>query len=106
MNCEPIDTSLEIMTCKIFLRERERETYLLLGISPARNFHNHVQHSLLLIGIQRNVVKRRDRNAILLDVYTMLEGVSGADFADRIRHGGVAGANRRLSGSGGGKVSG
>lgn len=36
-------------------------------------------------------MERRDRDAILLDVHTVLESVGGADFADGIRHGGVGG---------------
>lgn len=63
--------------------------YLLLGVGPARNLNDHIQNVLLLIGIQRNIVERRDRDAILLDVHTVLESVGGADFANGIRHGGV-----------------
>ena len=78
--------------------------YLLLGVGPARNLNNHVQNVLLLIGIQGNIVERRDRHAIPLDVHTVLEGVGGADFADGINHGGVD-RIRGLSGRGSGKMS-
>ena len=65
--------------------------YLLLSVGPTRNLNNHVQNSLLLVGVQRNIVEGRDGHAILLDVHTVLESVGGTDFADGIRHGGVDG---------------
>lgn len=49
-------------------------------------------------------MERRDRDAIPLDVHTVLEGVGGADFADGIRHGGVD-RMRGQSGRGRGKMS-
>lgn len=33
-------------------------TYLHLGVSPSWNLHNHIENSLLLIGVQRDVMER------------------------------------------------
>lgn len=57
-----------------------RATNLHLGVGPAWHLDDHVQNGLLLIGIQRNVVERRERHAILLDVDAVLEGIWSADF--------------------------
>lgn len=63
------------------------KAHLKLGIGPARNLHDHVQDGLLGIGVQRNVVKGGDGDAILLDVHPVLEGVGGSDLADGVgRH--------------------
>lgn len=51
------------------------KTYLLLSIGPSRDLDDHVQHRLLLIGIQRDIVEGRDRHAILLNVHPVLEGM-------------------------------
>ena len=58
-------------------------TYLLLRVGPSRDLDDHVQDRLLLVGIQRDVVEGRDRDAILLDVNAVLERVRRADLAGR-----------------------
>lgn len=60
--------------------------YLLLGVGPAGDLNNHVQDALLLIGIKGNIVEGRDRDAILLDVHPVLQGVGLANLADREGH--------------------
>ena len=35
----------------------KRVTYLHLGIRPSWNFHNHIEDSLLLVGVQGNVME-------------------------------------------------
>lgn len=62
-------------------------TYLLLGVGPARDLNNHVQDGLLLIGVERDIVERRDGDAILLVVDTVLQRVGLANLADGVRHG-------------------
>lgn len=74
-----------------------RLSHLLLGIGPARNLHNHVQHGLLLIGVKWDVVEWRDGDAILLNVDAVLEGVWSTDLA-----GGVGGWSRHVGGVVGG----
>ena len=56
-------------------------TYLLLRVRPPRNLHHHVQHRLLLIGVQRDIVERRERHAVLLNVDAVLERVRRRDLA-------------------------
>jgi len=62
-------------------RVAEAETYLELRVGPARDLDNHVKHSLLRIGIQRDVVEGRDRDAVLLNVDAVLQRIGSADFA-------------------------
>ena len=64
-------------------------THLLFGIGPAGDLDDHVQDSLLLIGIERDVVEAGDGLAISLDVHTVVEGVGLANLADGVGHGGV-----------------
>lgn len=59
-------------------------TYLELGIGPSRNLDNHVQDGLLLVGIERNIMERRNGLAILLDVDSVLEGVGSRNLADGV----------------------
>ena len=59
-------------------------THLLLGVGPAGDLDNHVQDCLLLIGIQRDVVKRRDGDTILLNEDAVVKGVGSADVASGI----------------------
>lgn len=66
-------------------------TYLHLGIGPSWHLNNHVEDSLLLVGVQRNVVERRARLAILLDVDAVLESVGGVDLAGSVDGGRLAG---------------
>lgn len=63
-----------------------RNSYLLLGVGPARNLDDHVQDGLLLVGVEGNVVEGRDGDAILLDVDTVLQRVRLGDLADSVRH--------------------
>lgn len=68
-------------------RADNQEAHLKLGVGPARNLNHHVQDGLLGIGVQGNIVERRDGDAILLDVHPVLEGVGGSDLADGVgRH--------------------
>lgn len=60
------------------------KTYLKLSVGPSRNLDDHVQDVLLLVGVERNIVERRDGLAILLDVDAMLEGVGSRNLADGI----------------------
>lgn len=60
--------------------------YLLLGVGPARDLDNHVEDSLLLVGIERDVVEGRDWDSILLDVDTVVQRVRLANLADGVRH--------------------
>ena len=60
------------------------QTYLLLGIGPARDLNNHVQDGLLLVGIEGNVVEGRDGLAILLNVDAVLQGVRSSDLTGGI----------------------
>lgn len=59
-------------------------TYLKLSIGPSRNLNNHVQDGLLRVGIEGNVVERRDGDAILLNVNTVLKRVGGGDLAEAV----------------------
>lgn len=75
-------------------------THLEFGIGPARNLNNHVEDGLLLVGIERNVVERRDGNAILLNVDAVLQGVLGSNLANRVlgsHCGSGTSAGRRLT---------
>jgi hypothetical protein len=56
-------------------------SHLHLRIGPSRDLHDHVEDSLLFIGIQRDVVEGRDGDAILLDEDAVLEGVGGTNPA-------------------------
>jgi len=66
-------------------------TYLHLSIGPSWHLNNHVEDSLLLICVQRDVVEGRARLAILLDVDAVLEGVGGVDLAGSVDGGRLAG---------------
>lgn len=59
---------------------------LQLGIGPARNLDNHVQDCLILVGIERDVVERRDGDAILLDVDAVLQGIGSRDLSGLVSH--------------------
>lgn len=56
-------------------------TNLHLGIGPARHFDDHVEHGLALVGVQRDVVERRQRLAVLFDEDAVLERVGSSDLA-------------------------
>lgn len=60
--------------------------YLLLGVGPAGNLNDHVENSLLSIGVERDIVERRDGLAILLDVHPVVQGEGLADLADSVGH--------------------
>lgn len=66
-------------------------THFELSIGPSRDLDNHVEDSLVLIGKQGDVVEERDGDAILLNVYSVLESVGSSHLADRVRrsHGGL-----------------
>ena len=70
-------------------------TDLELGVGPAGDLNDHVQNRLLGIGVEGNVVERRDGLAILLDVDAVLQGVRSTDLAHRVAH---FGTGRRLLG--------
>lgn len=61
-----------------------RLTDLHLSIGPTRNLDNHVEHSLLLIGVQGDVMEWGQGYSILLNVDTMLQGIGGPILSDRI----------------------
>lgn len=54
--------------------------YLHLGISPPRDLHYHIQHRLLVIGIEGNVVERGDHNSVLLNVDAVLQGIGSTNL--------------------------
>ena len=58
--------------------------YLHLGISPPRDLHYHVQHRLLVIGIEGNVVERGDHNSVLLNVDAVLQSIGSTNLPDSI----------------------
>jgi len=57
-----------------------------LCVGPPWDLNNHVEESLLLIGIERNIVEWRNYVAISLDVDTMVKGVRLGNFSHRVRH--------------------
>ena len=59
-------------------------THLLLGVGPSWDLNDHVQDSLLLIGVEWDIVERGDWLAVALDEDAVLQGVWGADLADGI----------------------
>ena len=61
--------------------EGRGQTYLHLRIGPARDLNDHIEDRLLLIGVEGDVVERRDRHAILLDVDAVLQSVGSSDLA-------------------------
>jgi hypothetical protein len=69
-------------------------TYFKLGVGPARDLNNHVEDGLLLVGVQRDIVERRDGHAILLDVDAVLEGVRGSDLAKAVLRSHSCGCSR------------
>ena len=76
-----------------------KDSYLLLGVGPARDLDNHVQNGLLVIGVKGDIVEGGDRNAILLDVYPVFQGVGLADFSRDEGHcGRLRGSRREVSG--------
>lgn len=62
--------------------------YLLLGVGPAGDLNDHVEDGLLLVGVERDVVEGGDRDAILLNVDPVVQGVGLANLADGVGHGG------------------
>ena len=81
---------------------------LLFGVGPAGDLDNHVEDGLLVIGVQRDIVERRDGHAILLDVDAVLQGVGLADLAGDVGHGGVGGrrCRREVTGEKSGAIKG
>jgi hypothetical protein len=77
--------------------------HLQLSIGPSWDFNNHIQHRLLLVGIQGDIVERRQWLPIFLDKGTELECVGGADLAQAEFGGllavGHVGGGRLCSGS-------
>jgi len=57
-----------------------------LCVGPPWDLNNHVEESLLLIGIERNIVEWRNWDTISLDVDTMVNGVGLRNFSHRVRH--------------------
>lgn len=58
--------------------------HLHFGISPPMDLNYHVQHSLLVIGIKRNVVERGYHDAILLNLDAVLQGIRSTNLPDSI----------------------
>lgn len=88
------------------LRGSWETTNLLLCVGPAGNLNDHVEDGLLLVGVQRDVVEWRDRNAIFLDEDAVFKSVRSADLADGVLGGGLAvvALLGHWEGSGGGHV--
>jgi hypothetical protein len=59
-------------------------TYFHFAIGPSWDLNDHVQDSLLLIGIERDIVEWGDWNSIFLDVDAVLQGVWSADLANLV----------------------
>lgn len=59
-------------------------THLHLRIGPSGDFHDHVEHRLLFIGIQRDIVERRQRHSILLDEDAVLQGIGRTVLPDGV----------------------
>lgn len=57
------------------------KTYLHLAIGPAGDLNDHVQDGLLLVGIEGDIMERRDGHAIFLDVDAVLQGVGAPDLS-------------------------
>ena len=58
--------------------------HLHFGICPPRDLNYHVQHSLLVVGIKRNVVEWRYHDSILLNVDAVLQGIRSTNLPDGI----------------------
>lgn len=81
-------------------------THLHLRVGPAGHLNNHVEDSLLLVGVQRDIVEGRDGHAILLNVDAVLKGVGGANLAGRVLARSLGNGERsHCVGSGGVEVS-
>jgi hypothetical protein len=65
-----------------------RCTHFHLRIGPARHFDDHVEHGLLLVGIEGNVVPWRNELTVLLDEDAVFERVCRGDLAGGVRHAG------------------
>ena len=65
-------------------KKKKKENNLLLGIGPAGNLNNHVEHGLLVIGIERDIVEGRDGRSILFDIDSVLDGVGLANLTHRV----------------------
>lgn len=66
---------------------REKNLFLAdlhLAICPSWDLNDHVQDSLLLIGIKGDIVERRNWNSILLDIDTVLQSVWSSDLSDSV----------------------
>ena len=57
-------------------------TDLHLCLSPPRDLNNHIEHRLLVVGIEGNVVEGRAWLPVLLDVDAVLRRMSSANFPD------------------------
>jgi len=55
-----------------------------LSVGPARNFNNHIEDRLLLVGIKRDIVEWRKWDAIFLDKDAVLESVGRANLSRSI----------------------
>lgn len=58
--------------------------HLHLGVGPSWDLNDHVHDSLLLVGVERDIVEWRDWLAIALNVDAVLQGVWGTNLADGI----------------------
>lgn len=70
-------------------------SYLHLSIGPAGHLNDHVEDGLLWVGIERDIVERRDGLAILLDKDAVLQGIWGSNLPDGVI-GHVCGGRLRL----------
>ena len=68
---------------------RLEHTHLHFGIGPPWDFDNHVEDSLLIIGVERNIMKGRHGRSILFNEDAVFECIGRADFSDSIATRGV-----------------
>lgn len=59
---------------------------LQLGVSPSWDLDDHVEDGLFLVGIQWDVVERRDDLTILLDEDLVVQSVGSTNLAGGVRH--------------------
>lgn len=60
------------------------ETHLLLRIGPPRYLHDHVEHSLLLVCVKRDIVEGTQWHTIFLDIDSVLKSMGRANLSGSI----------------------
>jgi hypothetical protein len=74
------------------------KTYLHLAIGPAGDLNDHVQDSLLLVGVEGDVVEGGYGHAIFLDVNAVLQRVGLRDLSRLVDRGHIGGRCRERVG--------